>query len=42
VQTNQHVGKVGLLVGAEREGLGVEDPALRERVGEEKLTLYRR
>ncbi|MCO6009309.1 crotonyl-CoA carboxylase/reductase [Actinoallomurus purpureus] len=42
VQTNQHVGKVGLLVGAEKEGLGVEDPAMRERVGEDKLTLYRR
>ena len=41
VQLNRHVGKVGVLCMAEREGLGVEDPELREQVGEERLTLFR-
>jgi crotonyl-CoA reductase len=42
VQTNQHVGKVGVLCAATQEGQGVDDPALRERIGEEKFSLYRR
>ncbi|GAA4136523.1 crotonyl-CoA carboxylase/reductase [Actinomadura keratinilytica] len=42
VQTNRHVGKVAVLCAATEEGQGVDDPALRERIGEEKLTLYRR
>ncbi len=42
VQTNQHIGKVAVLCGATGEGQGVDDPALRERIGEEKLNLYRR
>src|SRR5512139_4116991 len=42
VQTNQHIGKVGVLCGATEEGLGIDDPALRERIGEDKITLYRR
>jgi crotonyl-CoA reductase len=37
VQTNQHVGKVGVLCLAPRSGLGVTDPELRERIGEERL-----
>lgn len=41
VQTNRHVGKVGVLCLAEREGLGVEDVELRERIGEERLRLFR-
>ncbi|MFI6482433.1 crotonyl-CoA carboxylase/reductase [Nonomuraea sp. NPDC050663] len=41
VQTNRHVGKVGVLVQAEREGLGVDDPAKRARIGEERLRLFR-
>ena len=41
VQLNQHVGKVGVLCLAEREGLGVEDAELRKRIGEERLTLFR-
>jgi crotonyl-CoA reductase len=41
VQTNQHAGKVGVLCLAEREGLGVQDWSLRERVGEERLRLFR-
>jgi crotonyl-CoA reductase len=35
VQLNEHVGKVGVLCLADREGLGVEDAELRERVGQD-------
>ena len=41
VQTNQHVGKVAVLCAAPEEGLGVDDPALREKIGEDRLNLYR-
>ncbi len=41
VQLNRHVGKVGVLCLADREGLGVEDRELRERVGEQRLRLFR-
>lgn len=41
VQTNQHAGKIGMLCLAEREGLGIEDPVMRERVGEDRLRLFR-
>jgi crotonyl-CoA reductase len=41
VQLNRHVGKVGVLCLAEREGLGVEDSELRAAVGEERLALFR-
>ncbi|WP_157249182.1 crotonyl-CoA carboxylase/reductase [Nonomuraea typhae] len=41
VQTNRHVGKVGVLALAPAEDLGVEDYALRERIGEERLRMFR-
>jgi crotonyl-CoA reductase len=41
VQLNKHVGKVGVLCLAEREGLGIEDPQLRASLGEQRLTLFR-
>jgi crotonyl-CoA reductase len=41
VQLNAHAGKVGVLVLAPREGLGVEDPLLREQIGEERLRIFR-
>jgi crotonyl-CoA reductase len=41
VQRNRHVGKIGVLCLAEREGLGVEDPELRASVGEQRLRLFR-
>jgi crotonyl-CoA reductase len=41
VQLNRHVGKVGVLCLAEREGLGVEDHELRASIGEERLKLFR-
>jgi crotonyl-CoA reductase len=41
VQLNRHVGKVGVLCLAQREGLGIEDHAKREAIGEERLRLFR-
>jgi crotonyl-CoA reductase len=41
VQLNRHVGKVGVLCLAEREGLGVEDPQMRASIGEQRLQLFR-
>ncbi|HMD47013.1 MAG TPA: crotonyl-CoA carboxylase/reductase, partial [Acidimicrobiales bacterium] len=42
VHHNLHEGKIGVLCGAESEGLGITDPELRARVGEDRLTLFRR
>lgn len=41
VQTNSHTGKVGVLCLAPEPGLGVTDPALRARLGEEWLSPLR-
>ena len=41
VQLNRHLGKVGVLCLAEREGLGVTDPELRAKVGEDRLRAFR-
>ncbi|MFJ9174903.1 crotonyl-CoA carboxylase/reductase [Streptomyces sp. NPDC102360] len=41
VQTNRHTGKVGILGLAPRNGLGVTDPALRERIGAQRLNPFR-
>jgi crotonyl-CoA reductase len=41
VQLNRHLGKVGVLCLAPREGLGVEDPQARERIGEQRLRPFR-
>ena len=41
VQLNSHAGKVGVLCLAPREGMGVDDPLLREQVGEERLRTFR-
>ena len=42
VQENRHVGKVGVLCLAPSEGLGVTDPELRDRIGADRLTSWRR
>ncbi|MBN0043606.1 crotonyl-CoA carboxylase/reductase [Streptomyces actuosus] len=42
VQTNEHVGKVGVLCLAPRPGLGVTDPQARAKVGEDRLRLFQR
>ncbi|OWV64210.1 crotonyl-CoA reductase [Rhizobium sp. R339] len=41
VQLNGHVGKLGILCMAEKEGGGVRDRVLRERIGESQLNLLR-
>ncbi|QWF78536.1 crotonyl-CoA carboxylase/reductase [Amycolatopsis sp. CA-230715] len=41
VQTNRHIGKVGVLCLAPEAGLGVTDPELRARIGEEALNPLR-
>lgn len=39
---NLHEGKIGVLCLADGEGQGIEDPEMREQVGEDKITLFRR
>ncbi|HEY5251045.1 MAG TPA: crotonyl-CoA carboxylase/reductase [Acidimicrobiales bacterium] len=42
VHRNLHEGKIGVLCLAPEEGLGVDDPELRAKVGEDRITLFRR
>ena len=42
VHRNLHEGKIGVLCLAQREGEGVMDPELRAKVGEARLTRFRR
>jgi crotonyl-CoA reductase len=42
VQHNRHEGKIGILCLAPREGLGVTDAATRQRIGENRLRVFRR
>ncbi len=42
VHHNRHEGKIAVLCAAAGEGLGVRDPELRARVGERRLTIFRR
>ncbi|HET6810048.1 MAG TPA: crotonyl-CoA carboxylase/reductase [Acidimicrobiales bacterium] len=42
VHKNLHEGKLGVLCLAPEEGLGIDDPEMRARVGEDKITLFRR
>jgi crotonyl-CoA reductase len=42
VHHNLHEGKVGLLCLAPKEGQGIDDPELRGRIGEDRITLFRR
>jgi crotonyl-CoA reductase len=41
IHRNEHEGKLGILCLAPTEGLGIDDPAKRARVGEDKITLFR-
>jgi crotonyl-CoA reductase len=41
VQQGRHAGKTGILCLAPREGLGIEDQAARDRIGEGRLRLFR-
>jgi len=42
VHKNLHEGKIGVLCLAPEEGLGIDDHELRQRVGEDRITLFRR
>ena len=42
VHRNEHEGKIGVLCLADREGLGIDDPEKRARIGEDRITLFRR
>jgi crotonyl-CoA reductase len=42
VHRNLHEGKIGVLCLASEEGLGIDDPELRAKIGEDKITLFRR
>jgi crotonyl-CoA reductase len=42
VHRNLHEGKIGVLCLAPEEGLGIDDPELRAKIGEDKITLFRR
>jgi crotonyl-CoA reductase len=42
VHKNRHEGKIGVLCLAPGEGLGIDDPELRAKVGEDRITLFRR
>lgn len=42
VQTNQHIGKVGVLCLAPNPGQGVTDPEARAKVGEDRLRIFRK
>jgi crotonyl-CoA reductase len=41
VQTNQHIGKVGVLCLAPEPGLGVTDPSARARIDDKRLHAFR-
>jgi len=42
VHHNLHEGKIGVLCLAPEERLGIDDPELRAKVGEDRITLFRR
>jgi crotonyl-CoA reductase len=42
VHHNRHEGKIGVLCLTPSEGLGIDDPDFREKVGEDRITLFRR
>ncbi|HVF76103.1 MAG TPA: crotonyl-CoA carboxylase/reductase [Acidimicrobiales bacterium] len=42
IHHNLHEGKIGVLCLAPEEGLGIDDPEFRAKVGEDKITAFRR
>jgi crotonyl-CoA reductase len=42
IHRNAHEGKIGVLCMAPTEGLGIDDPAKRARIGEDTITFWRR
>ncbi len=41
VKNNQHIGKIGVLCLSPKEGLGVKNHELRQKVGEDKINVFR-
>ncbi|MFD2176703.1 crotonyl-CoA carboxylase/reductase [Veronia pacifica] len=41
VKANEHVGKIGILCLADKEDLGIRNTELREKVGEDKINIFR-
>ena len=41
VHRNEADGKLGVLCLAPEEGMGIDDPDKRERIGEDKITVFR-
>ncbi len=41
IHRNEHEGKLGILCLAPEEGLGIDDPEKRARIGEDRITLFR-
>jgi crotonyl-CoA reductase len=42
VHKNQGEGKLGVICLAPEPGLGITDPEKRDRIGEDRITLYQR
>jgi crotonyl-CoA reductase len=42
VHQNAHEGKIGVLCLSPEEGLGIDDPEFRAKVGEKRITVFRR
>jgi crotonyl-CoA reductase len=42
VHFNKHEGKIGVRCLAPRDGLGIDDPGFREKIGEDRITVFRR
>ena len=42
VHKNLHEGKIGVLCAAKEEGLGIDNRELRDEIGEDRLTIFRR
>jgi crotonyl-CoA reductase len=42
VHHNLHEGKIAVRCLAPANGMGIDDPEFREKVGEERITLFRR
>ena len=42
IHRNEHEGKIGVLCLAPEEGLGIDDPERRDRIGEDRITVFRR
>jgi crotonyl-CoA reductase len=42
IHRNEHEGKIGILCLAPCEGLGIDDPEKRDRIGEDTITIFRR